>query len=36
MLRPHKEHGFQAQQASLAAAVPLLARGNEQKWVNSW
>lgn len=36
MLRPPKEHAFQAQQASLAAAVPLLARGNEQKWANSW
>ena len=36
MLRPHKEGGLQREQAPLADRRNLLARGHEQKWVNSW
>ena len=36
MFRPQREHEFQKQQSVVAAREQLLARGAEQKWVNSW
>jgi hypothetical protein len=36
MLRPTRQHELQQQQSGVAGREQLLARGNEQKWANSW
>ncbi|KAL4437421.1 hypothetical protein ABPG75_004560 [Micractinium tetrahymenae] len=36
MLRPKKEYQHERQQSGLASRDQLMARGNEQKWCNSW